>query len=186
MRKLILVALAACAFFACDNDDERIVNNEESSTDKEETVEFTTFQINYNFSASEDFREFYHFLIGYTDAVGQQHIDTLKDSGWCYETVPFPLDEAPDKFVCCVYAKRKQANVPELTKYAYTLSYEQNISVTLSNDDVSEVRTFDSGPMKSWSWQASPVALKEMLVKTSNQTLVDFVLEKSVFLDSEY
>lgn len=185
MKKFVFAVLATLLFFACDNDDERIVNSEESSTGKQEVVEFTTFQINYDFSASEDFREFYHFLIAYTDVVGQQHIDTLKGSGWCYETDPLPLDEAPDDFVCVVYAKRKQADVPELTKYAYTLSYEQNISVTLANSDGSKIRTFDGGPMNSWSWQASPAALSEMLVKTSNQTLVDFVLEKSAFLDLE-
>ena len=185
MKKFVFAVMATLLFFACDNDDERIVNSGESSTDKVEVVEFTTFQINYNFSASEDFREFYHFLIAYMDVVGQQHIDTLNGTEWHYTTPPFPLDEAPDKFVCVVRAERKQADVPELTKYAYTLSYEQNVTVTLANSDGSKIRTFDGEPMNSWSWQASPTALRETLVKYSNIPCVDFVLEKSAFLDLE-
>ena len=185
MKKFVFAVMVTLLFFACDNDDERIVSNEKFPTDKEDTALFTSVQINYNFSASEDFREFYHFLIGYMDIAGQQHTDTLKGNGWHYTTVSIPMDEAPDKFVCVVYAERKQADVPELTKYAYMLNYEQNISVTLSNSDGSKIRTFDGGPMNSWSWQASPAALSEMLVKTYNQTLVDFVLEKSAFLNLE-
>ncbi len=173
MKKFVFAVMVTLLFFACDNDDERIVSNEKKTTDKEDTALFTSFQINY------------HFLIGYMDIAGQQHTDTLKGNGWHYTTVSIPMDEAPDKFVCVVYAERKQADVPELKKYAYMLNYEQNISVTLSNSDGSKIRTFDGGPMNSWSWQASPAALREMLVKTSNQTLVDFVLEKSAFLNLE-
>ena len=185
MKKLLLAALAACAFIACDNDDERIVISEENPKDKEEgVVKFTSFQVNYAFSSSEDFRDFYHFLIAYMDLAGQQHIDTLKGGEWTYATVPLPLEEAPDTFVCIVRMKRND-DVPELTKYAYTLSYEQDISVTLSNADGSKVRTFDSGPMKSWFWQASPTSMGELLVSYSNTTLVDFVLEKSAFSNLE-
>lgn len=186
MKKIILAALATLSLIACDNDDERIVVNEEIPADKEEEIaEFTSFQVNYTFSASEDFREFYHFLIGYTDAIGQLHIDTLRNNEWQYTVAPTPLTEVPEKFLCIIRAERKQADIPELTKYAYTLSYEQNISVTLSNDDGSKVRTFDAGPMKSWSWQASQAGLRETLVKTPNPTLVNFVLEKSALLDLE-
>ena len=185
MKKLILATITVLSLIACDNDDERIVISEEiPPTDKEETVEFTTYQVNYTFSASEDFREFYHFLIGYMDVTGQQHIDTLKDDKWQYSATPIPLAEAPDKFVCVIRAERKEDD-SELTKYAYTLSYEQDISVTLSNDDGSEVRTFDAGPMTSWSWQASPASMGEFLASYSNTTLVKFVLEKSAFSNLE-
>lgn len=181
MKKWILVALATCAFIACDNDDERIVIREEIPEDKEEeVVEFTSFQVNYAFSASEDSRDFYHFLIGYMDQTGQQHIDTLKGSEWTYATAPLSLEEVPDTFVCIVRMYRKD-DVLELTKYAYTLSYEQNISVTLSNADGSKIRTFDAGPMTSWSWQASPSAWAEWLVLHTNATLIDFRLGRSAF-----
>ena len=184
MKKFVFAVMATLLFFACGNDDERIVNSG-YPTDKEDTVQFTSFQIDYRFSASEDFKEFYHFLIGYTDVMGQQHVDTLTGDEWYYETALLPLDEAPDKFECVVLAERKQADVPELTMYAYMLSYEQHVTVTLANSDGSKIRTFDGGPMNSWSWQASPAALKEVLVKYSNIPCVDFVLEKSAFLDLE-
>ena len=184
MKKFILAAFATLSLIACDSDDERVVTNEESPTDKEEAVEFTNFQVNYTFSASKDCRDFYHFLISYMDVTGQQHIDTLKDDKWQYSAAPIPLAKAPKKFVCIVRMERKD-DVPELTKYAYTLSYEQDISVTLSNDDGSDIRTFDAGPMTSWSWQTSPSAWGEWLVLHTNATLVDFVLEKSAFSSSE-
>lgn len=184
MKKLILATFTILSLIACDNDDDRIVIDEETPADKEEVVEFTTFQVNYTFSASEDFRGFYHFLIGYMDVTGQQHIDTLENDKWQYSAAPLPLAEAPDKFVCIVRMVRKD-NLPELTKYAYTLSYEQDISVTLSNGDGSEVRTFDAGPMTSWSWQASPAAWAEWFVLHTNETLIDFRLENSAFSGAE-
>ena len=184
MKNFILAAFATLSLIACDSDDERVVANEEIPADKEEAVEFTSFQVNYTFSASDDVRDFYHFLIGYMDLTGQQHIDTLKGSEWTYATAPLSLEEAPDTFVCIVRMERKD-DVPELTKYAYTLSYEQDISVTLSNADGSEIRTFDAGPMTSWSWQASPSAWGEWLVLHTNATLVDFVLEKSAISSAE-
>ncbi len=184
MKKFILAALAMLSLIACDSDDERVAINEEIPADKEETVEFTRFQVNYTFSASEDVRDFYHFVIAYLDIAGQQHIDTLKDDKWQYSAAPLPLAQAPDEFVCIVRMERKD-DFPELTKYAYTLSYEQDISVTLSNDDGSEVRTFDAGPMTSWSWQASPAAWAEWLVLHTNETLIDFRLEKSAFSGAE-
>lgn len=184
MKKLILATFTILSLIACDNDDERVITNEEIPTDKEESVEYTSFQVNYTFSASEDFRGFYHFLISYMDVTGQQHIDTLENDKWQYSAAPLPLTEAPDKFVCLVRMVRKD-NLPELTKYAYTLSYEQDISVTLSNDDGSEVRTFDAGPMTSWSWQASPTSMGEFLASYSNTTLVEFVWERFAFSDLE-
>lgn len=185
MKKLILATFTILSLIACDNDDERIVISEEiPPTDKEETVEFTTYQVNYTFSASKDFREFYHFIIAYSDVAGQQHVDTLSDEGWKYAAAPALLDEAPDRFMCIVRMVRKD-NLPELTKYAYTLSYEQDISVTLSNGDGSEVRTFDAGPMTSWSWQASPAAWAEWFVLHTNETLIDFRLEKSAISGAE-
>ncbi len=184
MRKFILAALATLSLVACDNDGERIVIGEEPPADKEEVVEFTTFQVNYAFSAGEDVRDFYHFVIAYKDIAGQLHIDTLRGSEWTYSAVPLPLAEAPDEFVCIVRMERKD-DVPELTKYAYALSYGQDISVTLSNDDGSEVRTFDAGPMTSWSWQASPAAWAEWLVMHTSATLIDFRLEKSAFSGAE-
>ncbi len=184
MKKFILAALATLSFIACDNDDKRIVIDEEIPANKEEAVEFTSFQVNYTFSASEDFREFYYFLISYMDVADQQHIDTLKGSEWNYSTVSLPLAEAPEKFVCIVRMVRKD-DVLELTKYAYTLSYEQNILVTLSNGDGSKVRTFDAGSMTSWSWQASPTAWGEWLVLHTNETLIDFRLEKSNLFGAE-
>ena len=184
MKKFILAAFATLSLIACDSDDERVVTNEEIPTDKEEAVEFTSFQVNYTFSASDDVRDFYHFLIGYMDLTGQQHIDTLKGSEWTYAAAPLSLEEAPDTFVCIVRMDRKD-DVPELTKYAYTLSYEQDISVTLSNADSSEIRIFDAGPMTSWSWQASPSAWGEWLALHTNATLVDFVLEKSAISSAE-
>lgn len=185
MKKLILATFTILSLIACDNDDERIVISEEiPPTDKEETVEFTTYQVNYTFSASKDLRDFYHFIIAYLDVAGQQHVDTLSDEEWKYVAAPALLDEAPDRCVCLVRMVRKD-NLPELTKYAYTLSYEQDISVTLSNDDGSEVRTFDAEPMTSWSWQASPAGMGEFLASYSNTTLVKFVLEKSAFSNLE-
>ena len=54
MKKLLLAALAACAFIACDKDDERIVISEENPKDKEEgVVKFTSFQVNSAFSNLE-------------------------------------------------------------------------------------------------------------------------------------
>ena len=47
MKKSILTAFTILSLIACDNDDERIVINEEIPTDKEETVEYATFQVNY-------------------------------------------------------------------------------------------------------------------------------------------
>ena len=185
MRKFILAAFATLSLIACDKDEERIVISEEIPEDKEEeVVEFTSFQVNYTFSASDDVRDFYHFLIGYMDLTCQQHIDTLKGSEWTYATAPLSLVEVPDTFVCIVRMERKD-DVPELTKYAYTLSYEQDISVTLSNADGSEIRTFDAGPMTSWSWQASPSAWAEWLVLHTNATLIDFRLGKSAFPSSK-
>ena len=184
MKKFILAAFATLSLIACDSDDERVVINEESPTDKEEAVEFTSFQVNYTFSANDDFRDFYHFLISYMDVTGQQHIDTLKDDKWQYSAAPIPLVEAPEKFVCIVRMERKD-DFPELAKYTYTLGYEQDISVTLSNDDGNEIRTFDAGPMTSWSWQASPSAWGEWLVLYTNATLIEFRLGKSAFPSSK-
>ena len=184
MKKSILTAFTILSLIACDNDDERIVINEEIPTDKKETVEYATFQVNYTFSASEDFRHFYHFLIGYVDVEGQQHIDTLKGDEWQYSVAPTPMAEVPEKFLCVIRAVRKK-DIPELTKYAYLLSYEKDVTVTVANADGSKVRTFDGGPMTSWSWQASPTSMGEFLVSYSNITLVDFVLEKSAFSSLE-
>ena len=184
MKKFILAAFATLSLIACDSDDERVVTNEEIPADKEEAVEFTSFQVNYTFSASDDCRDFYHFLISYMDVTGQQHIDTLKGDEWQYSVAPTPMAEVPEKFLCVIRAVRKK-DIPELTKYAYLLSYEKDVTVTVANADGSKVRTFDGGPMTSWSWQASPTSMGEFLVSYSNITLVDFVLEKSAFSSLE-
>lgn len=185
MKKLIIIKalfIATVAAFSasCSDDDERVTIEKEETEDKNEAMKKKTLQIDYTFSASKDFKTFYHFIVTYSDIAGQQHADTITDDTWRYVADPVALDKAPENFLCKICAVRKD-EYPELTAYAYTLSYEQNVKVAVNNPDGSEAQAFEGGPMKSWSWQASPTAMKDFLESSHNVILVDFALEKSAF-----
>lgn len=164
--KSILAAMAVCLFSSCGNDNETI--NEDKNY----------IQIQYSFSASKDFLNYYHIISSYFDITGQQHTDTITNEGWEYVAGPSNLDEAPNKFMCKISAVRKEG-YPQLTEYAYTLSYEQEVSVTVSNSHEREDKIFDGTPMKAWSWQASNASMKDFLESYPEIVLTDFILEKS-------
>lgn len=178
----VFIAMFVALFLAsCSNDEEPVTDEEDNPANNDNLLGMKKIQIHYEFSANKDFHKFYHFLASYKDINGQPHTDTIPDTGWCYADEALLTDETSGNFMCVVQAVRKE-ELPELTAFAYTIGYEQDVRITIINPaDDNEAHTIEGGPIKSWSWQGTPAGLKEFLDSTPSVALIDFAYDQTEY-----